>query len=202
VDGPGRAEHSFSSPASLVFDCVIMRASKFASLLLAALSFSSLCAAVPVAGHNLSKRKGKIAPKIVIISMFAPEAEVWYGIDEFDVLARNITVPGLSPLFPEAHCTKDGDICQVTTGESEINAASTISALVHSPYFDFTTTYFMVAGIAGVNPEVGTLGSVTFAKYAVQVALQYEFDIRDIPNNFTTGYIPFGTDAPDDYPQT
>ena len=45
----------------------------------------------------------------------------------------------------------------------------------------------MIAGIAGINPKVATLGSVAFAKYAVQVALQYEFDAREIPANFTTG---------------
>ena len=45
----------------------------------------------------------------------------------------------------------------------------------------------MIAGIAGVSPKVATLGSVTFARYAIQVALQYEFDAREIPDNFTTG---------------
>lgn len=70
---------------------------------------------------------------------------------------------------------------------TEINAASTITALTFSPLFDFTSTYFLIAGIAGVNPEVATLGSVTFARYAVQVALQYEFDAREIPDNYTTG---------------
>jgi purine nucleoside permease len=58
----------------------------------------------------------------------------------------------------------------------------------------------MIGGIAGVNPEVATICSVTFARYAVQVALQYEFDIRDIPKNYTTGYIPLGAYAPDQYP--
>lgn len=69
----------------------------------------------------------------------------------------------------------------------EINAASSMTALAFSTKFDLTKTYFMVAGIAGINPEVATLGSVTFARYAVQVALQYEFDAREIPDNFTTG---------------
>lgn len=58
-----------------------------------------------------------IAPRVFIISMFAPEAEVWYGIKEFNLLAHNITVPGFSPLFPQAHCTKDGQVCQLVTGE-------------------------------------------------------------------------------------
>ena len=69
----------------------------------------------------------------------------------------------------------------------EINAANSMNALTFSGLFDFTKTYFLIAGIAGVSPKVATLGSVTFAKYAVQVALQYEFDPREIPANFTTG---------------
>jgi purine nucleoside permease len=85
---------------------------------------------------------------------------------------------------------------------SEINAASTISALVYSPLFNFTKTYFFIAGIAGVNPEVATLGSVTFARFAVSVALQYEFDAREIPDNFTTGYVPQGSTFPSEYPQS
>ncbi|EXJ69933.1 uncharacterized protein A1O5_07006 [Cladophialophora psammophila CBS 110553] len=180
-----------------------MHISSFLKLLLAAASLISTSLASPIERRtNVGRPAAPISPKVVIISMFAPEAEVWHGIKEFDLLAQNITVPGLSPLFPEVHCTAKGDVCQVVTGESEINAASTISAFVHSPKFDLTKTYFMVAGIAGVNPKVATLGAVTFAKYAVQVALQYEFDMRDMPSNFTSGYIPFGVTAPDDYPTT
>ena len=41
---------------------------------------------------------------------------------------------------------------------------------------------------------------MTFARFEVQVALQYEFDIRDIGSNFSTGYIPFGTKEPASYP--
>lgn len=162
----------------------------------------SLVSAIPFSQRtHAEKRMSPLTPKVFIISMFSPEAEVWYGIQEFDILAQNISTPGLSPLFQDIHCTMNGEICQVVTGESEINAASTISALVLSPYFDLTKTYFMVAGIAGVNPEVATTGSVTFARYAVQVALQYEFDAREIPGNFSTGYVPQGAYSPDGYPQ-
>lgn len=49
---------------------------------------------------------------------FGLEASVWYGIKDFNVLARNITVPGFSPRYPQAHCTLNGEICQVTTGEA------------------------------------------------------------------------------------
>jgi purine nucleoside permease len=69
-------------------------------------------------------------------------------------------------------------------------------ALSLSPLFNLTKTYFMIAGIAGVNPEVGTLGSVALSKYAVQVALSYEIDAREMPDNWTYGYASFGNDAP------
>jgi purine nucleoside permease len=76
-----------------------------------------------------------------------------------------------------------------------------VSSVVFSDWFDLRKTYFLIAGIAGVNPEVATTGSVTFARYAVQVALQYEFDPREVPDNYSTGYIPLGAYAPDEYPQ-
>lgn len=73
-------------------------------------------------------------------------------------------------------------------------------ALALSPAFDLRQTYFMIAGIAGINPEIATICSVTFARFAIQVALQYEFDAREIPSNFSTGYVPIGAKAPDQYP--
>ena len=41
---------------------------------------------------------------------------------------------------------------------------------------------------------------MTFARYAVQVALQYEFDYREVPDNFSTGYVPQGSYSPNEYP--
>ena len=92
-------------------------------LLLASLAGSLfshvLAATVP---SKLQKRQNgtssaTIEPKVMIVSMFDPEAEIWWGIEEFDILAQNISLPGLSPLFPELHCTADGEICQVVVGE-------------------------------------------------------------------------------------
>ncbi|KAG8975041.1 hypothetical protein FRC05_006464 [Tulasnella sp. 425] len=132
--------------------------------------------------------------------MFTPEGEVWYNIPEFNLLANNITVPGFSPLFPDAHCTSNGEICQLNTGEAEINAATTVSALWLSDKFDLTSTYLFITGVAGVNPNVATIAGVAFARYAVQVGLQYEVDPRELPANFSSGYFPLGTSASDDYP--
>ncbi|KAJ7355625.1 purine nucleoside permease, partial [Mycena albidolilacea] len=131
---------------------------------------------------------------------FDAEADVWFNIPEFDVLARNVTFPGLSPLFPAVHCTADCSVCLATTGQAEINAASTMSALLFAGPFNLTSTYFLIAGIAGVNPKAATIGAVTFARYAVQVGLQYEFDAREVAGEFSTGYFAQGARAPGQVP--
>ncbi|KAG7420401.1 Purine nucleoside permease [Fusarium oxysporum f. sp. rapae] len=144
------------------------------------------------------------APKVMIISMWSPEAAVWHERLPDSNLGNlsSITVhaPGLSMLFPCATCTEDGSICHVTIGEGEINSAASVMALMLSPKFDFRHTYFLIAGIAGVNPKYGTLGSVAIARYSVQVALQYEIDIRSLPPGWPTGYISYGRDQPHQQP--
>jgi purine nucleoside permease len=114
-----------------------------------------------------------------------------------DLLSHNISVPGLCPLFPEVHCTPQGQVCQLTCCEGEINAASSLSALIYSRMFTLTHTYFLIAGVAGINPHIATTGSVTFSKYAVQFDLQYEFDSRQIPSNDSYGYFPQNSFFPD-----
>jgi purine nucleoside permease len=160
----------------------------------------AICHTVTATNVPVKDPNGRIAPKVLIVSMFEPEAEVWYknmptsGLG--NLLAVNISTLGLSMLFLHVHCVEDYSVCQVTTGESEINAAATATALTLSPTFDFSATYFLLGGIAGVNPKYSTLGGVALARYAVQVALQYELDAREMPENFTAGYFPYGKSQP------
>ncbi|KAG2180161.1 hypothetical protein INT43_003949 [Umbelopsis isabellina] len=147
--------------------------------------------------HSNHGHHGPIAPKVMLITMFAPEQGVWL---EPLKLVNNVTVPGLSPLFPHASCDKNYDVCLITTGEAEINAAVSVTSLAFSPLFDLKKTYFMIAGIAGINPDVATIGGVTFGRFAVQLELEYEIDAREMPSNFSTGYWGLGADAPGQYP--
>ncbi|KAK4071611.1 uncharacterized protein Triagg1_5849 [Trichoderma aggressivum f. europaeum] len=145
-----------------------------------------------------------ISPKVMIISMFEPEGQIW--LDNFsqsglgNLTFQAIATPGLSMLFPLVFCTQTGSVCQLTVGEGEINSAVSMAALVLSGSFNLTQTYFLLAGIAGVNPRHATIGSVAFARYAVQVTLQYEIDSRSLPQDWPTGYIPYGRTHPFEYP--
>ena len=49
---------------------------------------------------------------------------------------------------------------------------------------NFTTTRFLVAGVAGINSHHATIGSVTFAHDVMHLDLQYEFNARQIPPEF------------------
>lgn len=142
-----------------------------------------------------------VTPKVVIVDFYGDEANIWHDIPEFDLLAQNISVPGLSNRFPDVHCTLDGEICQFVTDEGEINAAATATAFVLSPLFDLRQSYFLLGGVAGISPKVGTLGSAAFARFSVQVALQYEFDARERPEGAPTGYVPQGTTGVGQYPK-
>lgn len=93
-----------------------------ASQLLAAFASVNLAVAKPLSilearYHNHTK---PTKPKVFLIDMFPPEGAAWYGIPEFNLLARNISVPGVSPLYPDVHCTENGDVCQIVTGEAGV----------------------------------------------------------------------------------
>lgn len=139
-------------------------------------------------------------PKAFVISMFKYERDPWLEAMDF---VHNITIPGLSPIYPTIYCTTNYTVCQATTGEGDINAAATVASLTLSPLFDLSKTYFLIAGIAGGEPQYVTTGAVTFNKYAVQVGLEYQIAYQDYENTnpeWTSGYYAYGSDGPGEFP--
>ncbi len=134
--------------------------------------------------------------KALIISMFGPEGDVWV---EPLGLTQSIEVPGLSPDYPSIRCNKD-DVCQLTTGMGHANAATSVMALVFSGMFELKHTYFLIAGIAGIDPTQGTLGSATWARYLIDWGIQWEIDPADLPAGWSNGYLGINTKSPDEKP--
>lgn len=134
--------------------------------------------------------------KVMIVSMFGPEGKVW--LDHLGPW-KAIPVPGLSPDYPSVNCNRQ-DVCVVTTGMGHANAAASIMALTFSRRFDLRHTYFLVGGIAGIDPAQGTIGSAAWAKYLVDFGIQWELDGREIPSGWTTGYLGVNTKSPADKP--
>ncbi|KAF3266678.1 hypothetical protein TWF217_001461 [Orbilia oligospora] len=138
-----------------------------------------------------------IKPKVMTVAMFSLEANAVLNNYTPTLYGLNVTVPGLSPRYPEVYCTTTGDVCHITTAEAEINAAASMSALVYSRMFDLSETYFFIGGIGGINPNYGTTGTVTFPRFAVQLGLQYEIDSGQLPRGgglgFGSGFFTQGT---------
>jgi purine nucleoside permease len=133
-----------------------------------------------------------IPVKVMIVSMFGPEGQVW--LDHLP-LTQTIPVPGLSPDYPAVHCAADG-VCLITTGMGHANAAASVAALVFSRQFDLRHSYWLIAGIAGIDPKDGTLGSAAWARYLVEWGLQWELDERQAPKGWPTGFTGINTTGP------
>ncbi|MFC0267381.1 purine-nucleoside phosphorylase [Kushneria aurantia] len=142
---------------------------------------------------------GEGAPRHVralVITTFGPERSAWR-----ERLAPDsaIEVPGLHGSYPEVLCNED-DICLFTTGRGYANAATSMAILAFSPRFDFSDSWFLVSGVAGVDPHYATLGSPTWPRYLIDFGIQWELDARDIPAEWTTGYLSINTYSPTQSP--
>ncbi|WOC15716.1 purine-nucleoside phosphorylase [Pseudochrobactrum sp. MP213Fo] len=136
----------------------------------------------------------KIAPKVMVITMFGQEAKPWIEGEKF---TQKIKLAGLNPEYPNVDCTEEG-LCHMTTAMGFANAASSVAAMALSNQFDLSKTYFLIAGIAGVDPKFGTLGSAHWAKYAVDADLNHRIDLREVPADWETRSFALGADSPSD----
>ncbi|BCQ25387.1 purine nucleoside permease [Caballeronia sp. NK8] len=151
------------------------------------------CASAPPSSDSAG---GARAVKVMIVTMFAPEAKPWLDrLGPWDA----VKVAGLSPDYPEVHCNRD-DVCVVTTGMGHTNAAASTMALAFSDRFDLRGTYFLIAGIAGIDPAQGTVGSAAWAKYLVDFGPQWELDAREKPARWPSGFTGINTKGPNEKP--
>jgi purine nucleoside permease len=137
-----------------------------------------------------------LAVKVMIINMFSLEAAPWI---EALKPTQDIRVPGLSSDYPLVKCTAQA-VCEMTTGMGHTNAAASMMAIVYSGMFDLRETYFIVAGIAGIDPKRGTIGSAAWARYVVDSGIAHEIDAREMPKGWQDGYFGVLTDGPDQVP--
>jgi len=135
--------------------------------------------------------------KVMIVTMFGLEAKTW--LDRLGPWEA-IKVPGLAPDYPDVHCNRQ-DVCVMTTDMGHANAAASTMALAFTNQFDLRYTYFLVAGIAGIDPSRGTLGSPAWAKYLVEFSAQWEMDSREKPLDWPSGFVAVGAKTPDALPK-
>ena len=143
-----------------------------------------------------------IPVKVVVVAMFELGADTGDAPGEYQFWVEREHLDQVLP-FPAGNRDlrmNSNGVLAVLTGEGTAKAAATIMALGLDPRFDLSRAYWVIAGIAGANPAKSSLGSAVWTDYVVDGDLGYEIDAREIPADWTTGYIPLGKKSPFEAP--
>jgi purine nucleoside permease len=140
--------------------------------------------------------------KVVVVAMFEVGADTGDQPGELQYWVERDHLDQVYPLPAGYHAARmnSGGEMAILTGQGTAHAASTIMALGLDPRFDLTHAYWLVAGIAGGSPDRVSLGSAAWARWVVDGDLGYEIDPREIPSDWTTGYVPLRKSKPFDSP--
>ena len=170
---------------------MMMRARSFLSFLIL-IALASVAAAEPK----------PIVVKVVVVAMFEVGADTGDQPGELQYWVERDHLDRVYPLASGHHAVRmngDGEMV-VLTGQGTAHAAATIMAGGLDPRCDLTHAYWIVAGIAGGSPDRVSLGSAVWARWVVDGDLGYEIDAREIPPDWTTGYLPLRKSRPFEEP--
>lgn len=163
-----------------------------------------LAACLASALHGTEAPAEPIRPRVVIVTMFEIGADTGDRPGELQLWVEREKLDRVIPLPAGGHPVRanaDGSLIAIVTGMGNTNAATTIMALGLDPRFDLRRSYWLVAGIAGVDPADASLGSAAWAKFVVDGDLAHEIDAREIPAEWPTGRVPLSKRAPYELPR-
>jgi purine nucleoside permease len=151
------------------------------------------------AGHGSEPR---FAPKVVVVTTYEIGADTGDKPGEFQFwherenLTNRVDVPGVD--HPLMH---DGKGLWGMVSGTTVRAALQVQALGLDPRFDLSRTYWLVNGIAGVDPEDASVASAAWAKWVVDGDIAYEVDSRDGEPSWPYAIIPVGSRKPNEKPK-
>jgi len=166
----------------------------------AALAIAALWCAARVGGAGPQK---PMEIRVVIVTTFevgkdtgdAPgELQDW--VERYP-LKESLPFPqGTHPLRYDAN----DHVLAILTGVGKSQAAASVMALGIDPRFDLRKAYWILAGIGGIDPKAGSVGSAAWAMHVVDGDLAYEIDRREIPADWSTGIVPYDRSTPFERP--
>lgn len=141
-----------------------------------------------------------IEVKVVVVTMFEIGQDSGDVAGEFQLWRER---QKLEQRYPFAHhhdlyFNPDTGVLGMVTGMGTANSATAVMALGLDPRFDLSKAYWLIAGIAGVDPADASIGSAAWAEYLVDGDLAHEIDAREIPSDWPTGYFARYTRKPYD----
>jgi purine nucleoside permease len=141
----------------------------------------------------------RIPIRVVVVTTFEIGNDTGDTPGEFQNWVEKLPLPAVLP-FPQGYhplrYNPAKHVLGIVTGEGPSRMASSITALANDPRFDVSHAYWLLAGIAGVDPNVASVASAVWAPQVVDGDLAYEIDAREIPSDWTTGYVPFNRSSP------
>ncbi len=136
--------------------------------------------------------------RAVIVTTFEIGADTGDTAGEFQLwverehLTETIEFPGgVHPLRANPEHTVIG----MVSGTTLVNATASVMALGLDPRFDLTRAYWLINGIAGVDPNDASIGSAAWARYVVGDVTRY-IDPREAPADWPYGFFPVGSHEP------
>jgi len=139
-----------------------------------------------------------IPVKVVVITMFERGTPDDGDVGELELWVQREKLDQIYP-FPIAETdlrmNSDG-VLAVLTGMGASNAATVITALGCDPRFDLSKAYWLVAGIAGVDPADASIGSAAWAEYIVDGDIMHELDASETPDDWPYGKISLSSNIP------
>ncbi len=145
-----------------------------------------------------------IRPKVVVVTMFENGADTGDTPGELQLWVEREKLDRVIPLpaaYHDVRANADGSVIAIVTGVGNTNAAASVMALGLDPRFDLRRSYWLVAGIAGIDPADGSIGSAAWARFVVEGDLAHEIDAREIPAGWPTGYVPLRKSEPYEQPR-
>lgn len=156
-----------------------------------------------LAGNCAEAKPRPIPVKVVVVTMFERGADTGDEPGEFQYWVEREKLDRVFP-FPQGYhdlrMNREG-VLGIVTGIGTARAAASIMALGLDARFDLRKAYWLVAGIAGIDPADGSLGSAVWAEWVVDGDLAHEIDAREIPPDWKTGFVPFRRSVPYEQPR-
>ena len=130
--------------------------------------------------------------KVVVVAMFEVGQDTGDMPGELQYWVERDHLDRVYPLKAGYHSVRMNEYGEmaVLTGQGTAHAAATIMALGLDPRFDFSHTFWIIAGIAGGSPDRTSLGSAVWSHWVIDGDLGYEIDAREMPQGWSTGYVP------------
>jgi purine nucleoside permease len=101
--------------------------------------------------------------------------------------------------FHPLRTNRDHTVLAMLSGTTIPNATASMMALGLDPRFDLTRAYIFITGIAGVDPQVASMGSAAWAHFVIGDVVR-EIDPRDAPASWPYGLFPVTATGPNPPP--